>query len=154
QLDAGMSLGGIIKAKLARGHKGRPGTGKQRDIALLPGYGRPVAKADERIPALMEVVRRYGQDRGRIVTLAFDLEKHLQELELPFRLNSGGLIAALCADQGMNAQQLYYYVSHCFYASLAACNADALHHPVGSFFPVKCNRIEYLGVAERKWREN
>lgn len=152
QRDAGVPLETIIDTRLARRPKGRPGAGKHREIAALPGYGRPVAKGDERIPALMEVVRRYGQDQGKILTLAFEVENYLQSLGLPYRLNSGGLIAALCADQGMTALQLYYYVSHCFYVSLAACNADALQHPTGGFFPLKCSQIAYEGVAERRWQ--
>jgi len=154
QLESGDLLENIIKARLERDQPGRPGAGKQRSLAIFPGYGRPVATGDERIPAIMRLLRDYGHDQGRMVTLAFRLEASLQQQGLPLRLNTGGLIAAICADQGMTALQLYYYVSHCFYVSLAACNADALKHDIGSFFPLRCRQIEYEGVAERKWKKN
>lgn len=152
QLDSGKNLKDVLSQRLAMAHQGRPGTGKNREIALLAGYGRPVAKGDERIPAIMEVVRQYGHDHGQAVTLAFAIEQHLEQQGLAFRLNSGGLIAAICADLGMTALQLYYYVSHCFYVSLAACNADALHHKIGSFFPLRCTQVMYEGPPERKWQ--
>lgn len=151
QLDAGFPLDTIIRERLARDQSSRPGAGKHRSLALFPGYGRPVATGDERVPAIMKLVHQYGHAQGRIVTLAFHIESGLQQCGLPLRLNTGGLIAAICADQGMSALQLYYYVSHCFYVSLAACNADALQHDIGSFFPLRCSQIEYQGVAERKW---
>lgn len=151
QLAGGADLDTIIRARLAFDPVGRPGAGKHRSLAIFPGYGRPVATGDERIPAIMELVHQYGHGDGRFVTLAFQIETGLQQQGLPLRLNTGGLIAAICADQGMSALQLYYYVSHCFYVSLAACNADALRHDIGSFFPLRCAQIEYQGVAERKW---
>jgi hypothetical protein len=151
QLDGGDCLENIINERLTRDLPGRPGAGKQRTLAIFPGYGRPVATGDERIPAILKLLRDYGHDQDKMVALAFRLETSLQQHGLPLRLNTGGLIAAICADQGMSALQLYYYVSHCFYVSLVACNADALRHDIGSFFPLRCNQIEYEGVEERKW---
>lgn len=134
------------------GDIGKPGKGKQRAVASIAGYGRPVAAGDERIPPLMEVAKKYNYHDKPAVLLAFAIEKYLQHNGHSLRLNTGGLIAAFCLDQQLTKEQFYYYISHCFCVSLLACHDDTSDKPEGAFFPLRCDQVNYIGQSERKWR--
>ena len=49
KLERGVSLESILKERLDRLVNGRPGSGKNRQVAKVPGFGRPITKQDERV---------------------------------------------------------------------------------------------------------
>jgi hypothetical protein len=131
---------------------GRPGAGTDRQVARLPGYGRPIAGRDERIPVVLEFAQGLGYGNGEAVKLAFAVEQALKDSGSPLRMNVAALMAALAIDQGLQVREYYHYVTLCFSAGALPCYIDALHQPEGSFFPLRCTTIQYHGRAHRRWR--
>jgi citrate synthase len=137
------------KAKAS--NRGRPGSGKNRQIAMIPGYGRPVTHKDERIQPLMQLAKELGYADGPIVRLAFQVEQALLQSGRNLHINVAALMAALAADQGLTPRQFYYYVILCFTAGIIPCAIDASRQPAGTFFPLRCNCIQYEGNPRRLW---
>ena len=137
-LDSGKELGDFLRQELK----------KYRKIA---GYGRPKAIGDERIQPLLELLEKNGCRQGAHIQLAFDIEKFLLDGRWRFHMNYAGLVAAVCADMGLSAQEAYLYSISCFLAGFLPCYIDAIEHPKGSFFPLRCARIRYEGPPPRSW---
>jgi citrate synthase len=143
-LDEGASLEEWVKAEMKRDR----GAGRTRGI---PGYGRLVnPQTDERIRPMMEVAHELGFGDGAYVKLALQVEQALTEGRWRRKMNIGGLIAALAADQGLTPRQYYSYLILSFSAGIVPCYVDALKKPEGAFFPLRCQRIRYDGAAERR----
>ena len=117
------------------------------------GFGRPIINNDERVPHAMRLAKSLDFDNGTHVKLALDIEKILSKKRYRAVLNIGGLTAALCADQGLSAEEFYYAASVIYSAGMIACYSDARHKPVGTFFPLSCERIHYEGKPLRKWEK-
>ncbi len=153
--EKGEELELLIKQRLAmrrnRG-RGKPAKGKNREVDVMCGYGRPVVKVDERMAPMMSLLVRHNVDQGEFVQLALRIENELQGLGYPHKLNLGGLLAAIALDQGLNAREFSYYITHGFFPGFIACYDDALKHPEGSFFPVRCSQIDYKGPDIRDWK--
>lgn len=151
----GKVLSTLVRDRLAERKapgRGRAAKGRDRQVDCMAGYGRPVTAGDERIIPLVDVLKNYGADSGELVQLAFSIENCLQELGYKLKLNTGGLIAAICLDQGLTERQFYYFMSNCFSPGLLACSEDAFRHPEGSFFPLRCDQISYTGAKDRRWK--
>jgi len=139
RVDAGESLEEIV-------------TGTLRKKRVLYGFGRPlVAGEDERIAPTMALLREHGRENEPHVTLLREIEALLAEKRLRLRLNYGGLTAAICADLGMAPRQYYCYSLMAFCAGMLPGFVDALEHEEGTFFPLRCSRVDYRGAAPRKW---
>ena len=134
------------------GREGRPDKGKKRDISCIPGFGRPTNKKDERIAPIMATLKKYDASNGDVVQLAFNIEATLSNMGYKLVLNAAGLIAAICLDQKIGDQEFLHYGTCGFYPGLMACFDDAVKHPEGSFFPIRCEQIEYTGAAKRQWQ--
>ncbi len=152
--DAGKELDEIILYKLDktyRDDKGRPGSGKSREVAAIPGFGRPVTDKDERIKPLRDLAARFGFNEGPMVQLAFEIEEVLAANGYRLRMNVAALMAALAADQGLSPREFYHYVILCFSIGILVCAKDAEEHTLGAFFPLPSGRIRYEGVSKRSW---
>lgn len=136
--EGGETLAEVVRDELRR-HRG------------LSGYGRPVTSIDERIPHVMEVARELGFDQGRFVRLAFEIEEVLQQGRWRMKMNYAGLAAALCADMGMSPREYYAFTYPVFLAGMWPCFIEASGKEEGSFFPLRCARIEYDGPEPRDW---
>ena len=130
----------------------KSGHGKNRCVAALPGYGRPIAARDERIAPLMKLAKQLEVDQGELLTLAFDIERCLNELGYAMQMNVVGLMAGFSADQGLTPRQHYQYGVLCFSAGILHCAVDGAKHPAGAFFPLRCSKINYLGQSPRTWQ--
>lgn len=138
-IDKGVDLESFIKGYI-------------KDFRGIPvGFGRPVINNDERVPHALRLAKELGFDQGEHVQLALAIEKKLAKLRYRSILNIGGLTAALCADQGLSAEEFYYAASVIYSAGMIACYSDAAHKQSGTFFPLRCSRISYEGKSRRKW---
>jgi citrate synthase len=155
KVESGQELSQILHEKLTdQGQDlAKPGRGKNRCVARLPGYGRPIAARDERIAPLMKLTRELGFDKGPMLTLAFEIEAVLKAQGNAMQMNVVGLMAGLSADQGLSPREHYQYGVLCFSAGILHCAVDAAKHPQGSFFPLRCSRINYQGPNERRWQK-
>lgn len=152
--DAGKELDELIVYKLEKTYgddKGRPGSGRNRRVAALPGFGRPVTDSDERITPLLDLAEKVGLNGGAMVQLAFEIEDVLVANGYALRMNVAALMAALAADQGLSPREFYHYVILCFSVGILTCAKDAEEHASGTFFPLPSARICYEGVSKRLW---
>jgi hypothetical protein len=117
----------------------------------ISGFGRPQTSRDERIEPLLDFLEKTGYERGPHIEIAFEIEKILQKGRFRFRINYAGLVAGLCADLGFSSRETYLYTMLGFMAGYLPCYLDALDHPTGSFFPIRCSRIRYEGPERRSW---
>jgi citrate synthase len=138
--DEGVDLETMVEAEL-------------KQYRCLAGFGRPVARSDERIEPLMRVVRELGFDEGPHVRLAFEIERILMKRGRRMCLNAGGLSAALGADQGMSPRESYFITVLSFSGGMLPCYIDAAEKPEGAFFPLRCTRVAYEGKLRRRWSE-
>lgn len=124
---------------------------KNRGIA---GFGRPLSSADERIAPTMALAREVGFDQGSHVKLAFAIENHLQAGRWRFRINAGGLFAALGADLGLTAQEYYLFMFPAFLGGTPPCYIESAENPEGTLFPLSCDHIKYEGPPKRSWKNS
>ena len=137
-IDQGADLLDLIKKEL-------------RERRVIGGYGRPLFRSDERIPHMVSLIKEMGVDQGSYVSLAFDIEKILLEGRWRFQMNITGLDAALAADMGFSVREYHLFVTPAFIAGMPPCFQDANEKPEGTFFPIRCSRIQYEGLDRRKW---
>lgn len=117
----------------------------------IPGYGRPIVNRDERIKPIMDLATDLGFDTGKYVKLALCVEEVLLKSRRRLRMNVAVLDAALAADQGLSRREYYYYTILCFSAGMIPCYIDSIEKTEGTFLPLSCNRLKYIGKYRRKW---
>ena len=152
-LNNGAKLNELLaeKFKAKPSDKGHPGSGINRQVARIPGYGRPLTCRDERIQPLMELAEKLGYADGLIVKLAFQIEYTLLQSGHLLHMNIAALMAALAADQGLTLRQFYHYIILCFTAGIIPCAVDGSEQCEGTFFPLRCKYIHYEGKSNRAW---
>jgi len=126
-------------------------TSELKQFRKIAGYGRPKASSDERIKPMLRFLRRLDYQHGPYMDMAFKIESLLLETRRRMRLNYAGLVAALCADIGLSAQESYLFVVPIFTAGFLPCYIDGVSHAEGTLFPLRCERINYLGPNQRSW---
>ncbi len=135
----GMTAEEIVEAHPRRRPDGAP---------MISGFNRPVAKGDERIPALERITEQFGFQRGKHLKLAYEIEAVLSQKYNEF-MNSGGYRSAFLSDQGFRADEIYRLLSQMVTAGVMACYSEAVDHPGGAFFPLRCDDIDYQGNPPR-----
>ncbi len=135
----GYSAEEIVRAHPRRRPDGTP---------MISGFNRPVASGDERIPALERITARLGFQRGEHLTLAFEIEGFLSRKYNEY-MNSGGFRSAFLSDQGFSAKEIYRILSMMLSTGVTACHAEAADHSGESFFPLRCEDIDYHGNPPR-----
>jgi len=155
RLESGESLSAVLQDSYtsSKNTAGSSGSGLERRIASIPGYGRPVINKDERISNLLDMASELGCSDGQYAKLATKIEQVLIDEKYSLRMNVGALIAALSADQGLSFKELNSYCVLCFSGGMFPCYLDALAKPEGAFFPLRCDRIQYKGKPKRKWKK-
>lgn len=138
ELDQGAELAQLVVSEL-RTHR------------VIAGYGRPVARKDERIEPVMRLAKELGFADGRYVRLAFEVERVLMAGRWRQHMNIAGLAAALLADLGFSPTEFYQYSCLSFSAGMFPCYRDAVDKPEGAFFPLRCTRVKYAGHSRRTW---
>lgn len=151
RVRAGDKLCDILQSMLDAEVEGNPGSGKNRQLAKIPGFGRPITSRDERIAALYALASELGFRDGEHLRMAESVQSTLLEMGHEWYMNISVLMGALAADQGLTATEYYHYTILCFCAGLIPCAVDALEKPEGAFFPLRCENIRYTGVAPRVW---
>jgi hypothetical protein len=140
----GMSAEEIVKVHPRRRPDGTP---------MISGYNRPVASGDERIPALERITARLGFQRGEHLTLAFEIEEVMYQ-KYNEHINSGGYRSAFLCDQGFSGKEIYRILSLIVSAGVMACYCEAADRPGETFFPLRCDDIDYQGKPPRALPDN
>ena len=117
---------------------------------VIYGYGRPLASADERVPHTLKKIRDLGFGEGECVKMALAINDYLIETR-KITMNIVALDGAVGADFGFTPEEFHLYMNLCFYAGQPPCYLDSIEKPEGSFFPVRCESIDYIGPEKREW---
>ncbi|MFT6624113.1 MAG: hypothetical protein ACJAZI_000171 [Cycloclasticus sp.] len=117
----------------------------------IGGFGRPIINHDERIKPLLDKAKELQFTNGYFLNLALDIEAILLKSRFRQILNVGGLAAALMADQKITLDEYKDYSVLAFSIGNISCYIDASSQTEGSFFPLGCNRLDYLGPEKRNW---
>ncbi len=120
---------------------------------MVPGFNRPVANGDERIPLLEELTKQLGFTIGAHLTLGYEIEAVLSKKYNEF-MNSGGYRAAFLSDQGFSIQEIYRTLSIYMNVGITACYSEAADRPCESFFPLRCDDVDYQGKPPRALPNN
>ena len=121
---------------------------KTDSVPIIVGYARPIASGDERITAMERVTLRLGFEIGEHLSLAYDVEKTLIE-KYSEGMNLAGYCAAFLSDQGYTGEEIYRLCSGWVNAGVHACYAESADNAAESFFPLRCDDIEYQGKKPR-----
>ncbi|ABA57769.1 hypothetical protein Noc_1268 [Nitrosococcus oceani ATCC 19707] len=138
QLEAGAEIEEIVIKELKK-------------YKIIPGYGRPITRKDERIEPLLSLAEEIDFSHGPYVKLAFMIEETLLQGRRRLHMNIAALAAALAADQGLSCREYYHYSILSFSAGMLPCYVEAVRKPEGVFFPLSCDRIQYKGKPRRVW---
>lgn len=141
QLDSGTELPEIIHSEIKKYQR-------------IFGYGRPIARRDERIDPLMALANNLGFADGKFIKLAFAVERALLDDGLRLPMNIAVVAAGLAADQGLSRREYYKYMVLSFSVGMFACYVDTYAKPEGALFPLRCGRIRYEGACHRRWERN
>lgn len=114
------------------------------------GYGRPLARIDERVPHTLKLVKELELDNGKHLKIALDVYRYLKDAK-GLSMNIAAIDAALAADVGLTPEEYQLFMSPCFIAGMVPCYLDAKEIPEGGFFPLKCSSIVGETKARRNW---
>lgn len=120
---------------------------------MIPGFNRPILSGDERIPLLEKLTQELGFEMGAHLTLAYAIEGITSKKYNEY-MNSGGYRAAFLSDQGFSCQEIYRMLSINMTAGITACYAEAADQPGESFFPLRCEDVDYQGKPPRDLPDN
>ncbi|MFN2309062.1 MAG: hypothetical protein ABR553_04910 [Gammaproteobacteria bacterium] len=137
--QAGLSPAEILE-DYRRRHKSR----------AVPGFGRPVAKGDERVVAMKRLAQRQGFEIGPHLGLADALESALMK-ENGEGMNLAGYIMAFLSDHDYSATEIHALYSICVEAGLLACYRDATNTAPEAFMPMRVDDVDYTGPPPRAW---
>jgi hypothetical protein len=141
-LDTGASLNDVLRQEL------------QQHRRIL-GYGRPVAtlQVDERIPAVLALMKREGVEQGAYLRLAFDIERGLSALGRQLPINYAAFTVAVVLDMGFSVRECYMFQLPSFQAGMPPCYMEGVERAEGTTFALRCSQVRYEGPARRHWEK-
>ena len=140
--NKGISIDEIIKQSFRR----RPG--KPR----LMGYGRPIAKGDERVGTMEKISRKLGFETGPYLQLAYEIEKKLHQ-KFGEKMNLNGYSSAFLSDLDFSAEEISRISSIQVASGVTACYIDTMKRPAETFNALQCNDIVYTGPSPRQIKQ-
>jgi len=137
-LKRGLSVADIVTTECDK-HGGKP---------FIMGYARPIAKGDERVPAMEAVAKELGFSVGEHLELAHDIDH-----ELLVRFNEGininGYVSAFLSDQGFTPEEVYRLFAMVVASGVNACYVDMRDRPAEAFLPLRCDDVDFQGKPSR-----
>jgi citrate synthase len=116
---------------------------------ITPGFARPLAKGDERVEAIQNVVAALHFEDGPHLKLAYEISNYLVA-QYDESLNFAGYVSAFLADQGFSPDEVERVFSLWVNGGVHACYSEASENVPDSFLPLRCDDILYAGVEERR----
>lgn len=142
QYEAGFSVEEIVKHECAK-HGGKP---------HIMGYARPIAKGDERIPAMEGVQKALDIPVGPHQALAYSVNTILTR-DFDEAININGYLSAVLSDHNFTPLEVYRLYAILVSSGITACYVDCMDKPAESFLAQRCDDIEYVGKPIRKLPE-
>lgn len=134
----GINVEKIVEMECAK-HGGKP---------FIMGYARPIAKGDERVPAMEGVAENLGFSVGPHLSLAYEIENVLME-RFNEGMNINGYMSAFLSDQGFLPEDVYRICSVLVNSGITACYVEACERPADAFLPLHCEDVLYQGKSHR-----
>ncbi len=121
-----------------------------KQYRVVYGYGRPLARLDERVLHMVKKARELDFAEGEHFRLALDIYRYLKTNKR-LTMNVAALAAALCADFGFSPEQYQLFLTPCFIAGMVPCYLDGKEKQEGTVFSMRCESIDYSGHSKREW---
>lgn len=121
---------------------------RRKGRLVVPGFARPIASGDERVAAMRRYSADLGYAEGPLMVLAWEIDAYLQQ-HYGESINLAGYISAFLLDLGMAPFDGYLLFSLGVNSGVHACYGEYRERAAGSFLPLRCEDIEYNGIAER-----
>lgn len=125
---------------------------RNRGQVAIMGYARPLASGDERVDAMIEFMKKRQMPHGPHLRLALEIERYLLE-NYGESLNTCGLVSAFMSDNDFDAVQSYQIYAACVMSGVVACYAESERDLPERFLPMRCDDVDYQGVAPRELPE-
>ena len=61
------------------------------------------------------------------------------------------LSLSLAADIGLSPREHYFFLFPLLLAGMVPCYKDAAERAPGTFLPLPCDGVAYVGVPKRRW---
>jgi len=116
------------------------------------GYARPIAKGDERVPAMERTTKDLGFSIGKHLKLAYAIETVLMN-KFNEGMNINGYMSAFLSDQGFSPEEVYRICSVLVNSGVTACYADVRDRPADTFLPLRCDDIDFQGKPYRSFQK-
>jgi citrate synthase len=116
---------------------------------VAPGFARPLAKGDERIPAMRILQDKLGFDDGPYTLMTRQMEEYLNK-KAGEGLNLSGYFTAFMLDQGFNIEEIMGITAFAVSGGVYAAYFEYINQSPNSFLPLRVNDIEYIGPEARK----
>ncbi len=114
----------------------------------IVGYIRPIAKGDERLEVMEKVAEKLNMPIGSHLSLAYAIEQVLME-KYDEGMNVNGYVSAVLSDYDFSPQETYNLFSTLVASGVTACYLDTYKRSPDTFLPLRCDDIDYQGVAQR-----
>jgi citrate synthase len=121
----------------------------ERGKLKAPGFARPLAKGDERIPAMTRLARKLGYKTGTYMQMVTDMEAYLVESQGE-GMNLAGYFTAFMKDQGFSVDEIEGIAAFAVSGGVYAAYFEYINQSPNSFLPLRVNDIEYIGPEARK----
>lgn len=139
--ESGKSVEVVIKEDLER-------RAKIMRKPVIPGYARPLATGDERVPTMTKFARDLGIEPGKHERLANEINGYLLETQNE-SINIGGYFAAFLSDRGFSPKESMRIFATLVNNGVHACHIEEEDNPPLSFMPMTCDDVDYIGPAKR-----
>jgi len=114
-----------------------------------PGFARPLAKGDERIPAMCRLTRKLGYEIGAYMQMVIDMEAYLIKHEGE-GMNLAGYYVAFMMDQGYTIEEIEGIAAFCVVGGVYASYFEYINQSPNAFLPLQVEDIDYVGPEARK----
>lgn len=121
----------------------------QRKVPAIPGFSRPIATGDERVPVMDRIASDLGFEVGPHLTLAYEIHDFLWEV-YGEGINLAGYLIPFLLDQRMTGPEIYRLYALCVNSGVHACYGEAHDNPPETFLSLRCDDIDYQGRSYRE----
>ena len=116
---------------------------------IIFGYGRPLASLDERVAYLLCKAEQLDLLQRPHLQHALEIHRYLNYTR-GLSVNIAAISAAAAADMGFSPEQYQLMLTVVFLAGMVPCFLDAKQNKEGTFFPMRCENLQYTGASKRQ----
>ncbi len=116
---------------------------------FAPGFARPLAKGDERIPAMRKLALDLGFESGPLENMVNEMESYLEK-KSGEGLNLSGYFTAFMMDQGYSIDEIIGIAAFSVTGGVYASYFEYVNQPPNAFLTLRIDDIEYVGKKARK----